>query len=134
MLARTGIEPESLELALAEADIDASDAAFPERFARIKETGVDLAIDEVGAGPGSLRSLCELPIDTIKVGKAVVELLSGNVRYAAAIRAIVTLAHDLDVQVVAKEVSTGDEVAMLQALNCDAAQGPFFMTPPSCPV
>ena len=128
LLKRTQIGPGRLELLLPESDIcaDGYSASASAELGRLREIGVRLGIDDIGAGLGSLPLLGQLPIDTLKIAKTVIEDLSGNYRYAAVVRALVDLAHSLDLQVIAKGVSTAAQIAMLQALDCDAAEGTFF--------
>jgi EAL domain-containing protein (putative c-di-GMP-specific phosphodiesterase class I) len=94
---------------------------------------VSCAIDDFGTGYSSLKYLQNLPIDTLKIDQSFVRNLdpfsdgqSGN---CAIVRAIVTLAQQLGLKVVAEGVETDNELEVLRRLGCDMVQGYLFSKP-----
>ncbi len=125
-LKETGIDPATLKLELTESAM----MDTPERVAfllrRLKRLGVQLCMDDFGTGHSSLSCLHRFPIDVLKIDRSFVLNTDGNREYAAVIHAIVTLAHTLNMTVVGEGVETSGQVAQLQALECDCAQGNYF--------
>lgn len=98
-------------------------------LAQMRECGFQIATDDFGTGQSTLGNLHNLPLDNLKIDRSLVENLSNRRDYAAVIDAIVTLAHNLNLSVTAEGVETQSQVASLQAMDCDLAQGYFFSKP-----
>jgi EAL domain-containing protein (putative c-di-GMP-specific phosphodiesterase class I) len=86
-------------------------------------------MDDFGTGHSSLSCLHRFPIDVLKIDRAFADTLGSSRDYAAVVQAIVTLAHNLNVRVVAEGVETPQHMVQLQALDCDFAQGYHFSKP-----
>ena len=86
-------------------------------------------MDDFGTGHSSLSCLHQFPIDFLKIDQAFVKTIKRNRDYAAVVQAITTLAHNLDVRVVAEGIETSDQLAQLIALDCDFGQGYYFAKP-----
>jgi EAL domain-containing protein (putative c-di-GMP-specific phosphodiesterase class I) len=86
-------------------------------------------MDDFGTGYSSLSCLHHFPIDVLKIDRTFILNTDNNREYAAVIHAIITLAHTLKMTVVGEGVESGGQLAQLQALECDAAQGNFFSKP-----
>ena len=127
----SGINPKHLELELTESLLMRDmDAAI--RFLReIKNTGVSIAIDDFGTGYSSLSYLKRLPIDTLKIDQSFVRELPGDSDAEAIVNAIASLAHALDLKVIAEGVETPGQLEALLKINCDFFQGYFFARPES---
>jgi EAL domain-containing protein (putative c-di-GMP-specific phosphodiesterase class I) len=129
VLETTGIEPRTLKLEITESAImDSLDELNPV-LQRLRACGVFLCIDDFGTGHSSLSCLHEFPIDVLKIDRAFLDNMKGNREYAAVTQAIVTLAQNLGMDVVAEGVETPQQVAQLQALEADYAQGYYFASP-----
>src|SRR5205085_10055430 len=106
--------------------------ADPLRAARILERlqalGIMVALDDFGRGYTSLAFLGSLPLQQIKIDRSFVTDLTTNPQHAAIVRSTISLAHDLDLEVVAEGVETAAAERLLKQLGCDLAQG-FFYTP-----
>jgi EAL domain-containing protein (putative c-di-GMP-specific phosphodiesterase class I) len=96
---------------------------------QIRKTGVHLHMDDFGTGYSSLSCLHRLPLNVLKIDRSFVTDLSERRDYAAVVNAIVHLAHNLGMKLVAEGVETSEQLTMLQALDCDYAQGYFFGRP-----
>ena len=117
------IDPSLLRLDIAESMLfnDAKVAAV----AAIGESGVSIGLSGAGSSYSSLGNLSLLRISTVRLAPELVARLD-NSRAAAAVRAIIVLAHGLDVEVVAEGVSSDDQMEELKQLGCDRARGTFF--------
>ena len=134
-LRNAGLAPHLLELEISENTI----IADPFRMARIlkelEAIGVRLAIDDFGAGTTSLQYLRRLAVHTLKIDRTLVAALEDgeDTRSASVLRAIVRLAHDLDLRVVAEGVETTAVLHRLRDLGCDIIQGYLFGHPLAIP-
>jgi len=122
----TGVNPESLKLEVTESAMMESPEQVTDLLNELKGLGVKLCMDDFGTGYSSLSCLHQFPIDVLKIDRTFILNTDGNREYAAVIHAIITLAHTLKMTVVGEGVETGGQLAQLQALECDAAQGNFF--------
>ncbi len=106
---------------------------FPEKAAgileQVKQLGVGLACDDFGTGYSSLSSLRNLPFDTLKVDRSFIIPESNDERAAIILEAIVSLAHDLGLSIVAEGIEDQSQVNRLGLLECDYGQG-FFIGQP----
>jgi diguanylate cyclase (GGDEF)-like protein/PAS domain S-box-containing protein len=108
---------------------------YPEKAAgvleRIKQLGVGLACDDFGTGYSSLASLRSLPFDTLKVDKSFISPDPDDDRAAIILEAIIALAHDLGLTIVAEGIEDQGQVDRLGGLICDYGQGFFIGQPMS---
>ena len=106
---------------------------YPEKAAglleRIKQLGVGLACDDFGTGYSSLSSLRNLPFDTLKVDRSFVTPDPSDDRAAIILEAIIALAHDLGLSIVAEGIENQAQVDRLGGLMCDYGQGYFIGAP-----
>ncbi len=128
-----GLPPSALEVELTESVVMKNSERAAERLAQLRALGISSAIDDFGTGYSSLKYLQNLPIDTLKIDQSFVRNLgpssdsdSGN---EAIVRAIVTLAQQLGLRVVAEGVETNEELQLLRRLGCDLVQGYLFAKP-----
>lgn len=132
-LKKYDLPPSSLELELTESVVMKNCESASERLAQLRALGISSAIDDFGTGYSSLKYLQNLPIDTLKIDQAFVRnldpLSNGESGNGAIIRAIVTLAQQLGLRVVAEGVETEEEFELLRRLGCDLVQGYLFAKP-----
>lgn len=135
LLARTGMDAFSLELELTESVLAEDLEATLEKMAHLRKLGVHFALDDFGTGYSSLSYLKRLPIETLKIDRSFVMDIDADGdendrrRPAALIGAIVTLAHQFDLRVLAEGVETTTQRDKLMRAGCDSFQGYLFSKP-----
>jgi diguanylate cyclase (GGDEF)-like protein len=129
ILEETGSAPQSLELELTESSIMSNAGTTIDVLTRLQNMGVMISIDDFGTGFSSLSYLKRLPIDTLKIDQSFIRDLTTNQDDAALVMAIITLAHNLRLRVVAEGVETEEQWRFLHLLRCDEIQGFVFSKP-----
>jgi EAL domain-containing protein (putative c-di-GMP-specific phosphodiesterase class I) len=105
--------------------MDAPDMIAP-TLHQLRKLNIPICMDDFGTGHSSLHCLSRFPIDVLKIDRAFISNMSQQRGYSAVVFAILTLAQNMNVQVVAEGLETESQLAQLQALDCDAAQGWYF--------
>ena len=123
ILAKNQLDPKYVELELTESIIMEDTNLFIETLNQLKKLGVNLVIDDFGTGYSSLGYLKKFPVDKIKIDKSFVSELPNNMDDAAIVRAILAMAKQLNLKVVAEGIETEEQLAFLQRNSCDIAQG-----------
>jgi EAL domain-containing protein (putative c-di-GMP-specific phosphodiesterase class I) len=95
---------------------------------RLRELGVQLHIDDFGTGYSSLAYLQRFPVDVMKIDRSFVRHID-RPENAEIVRTIVALAHNLEMKVTAEGVETAEQLAQLQHLRCEHAQGYYLSRP-----
>ena len=95
----------------------------------LRETGVGIALDDFGTGYSSMSYLADLPLDKLKIDQSFVRRMNGNPSVFEIVRAIVSLARGLNLQVVAEGIETEQEAEALYRLGCETGQGYLFGRP-----
>ena len=126
ILRETGLNPSSLKLEITETAFIGDVYAAEITLSRMRSMGVGWSLDDFGTGYSSLSYLHRLKIDTVKVDRSFVNRMGRGGKGSEMVRAIITLAHNLGMDVVAEGVETEDQRAALRALGCDYAQGFYF--------
>jgi EAL domain-containing protein (putative c-di-GMP-specific phosphodiesterase class I) len=128
-IAETGLAADRLELELTESiamrNVDTSIAVLHE----LKAMGVQLAIDDFGTGYSSLSYLQRLPVNRVKIDQSFIRDLLSRVQPLPIIRAIIAMAHSLQLEVLAEGVEAETQRSILLAEGCDQAQGYLFGRP-----
>jgi diguanylate cyclase (GGDEF)-like protein len=96
---------------------------------RLKKLGVNIAMDDFGTGYSSLSYLRKFPFDILKIDKSFVDCITHNVSDRTLIKATIVMAHGLNLKVVAEGVETQQQLAHLENLGCDYAQGYLLSKP-----
>jgi len=131
VLSISGLSPRSLILEITESILLGEHANHESTLKALKALGVRLAIDDFGTGYSSLAYLRRFPVDQLKVDRGVVEDVAGH-GDTRIMGAVVRLAHDLGLEVVAEGVETQAERNIVEVLGCDSMQG-FLLGYPLTP-
>ncbi len=133
-LAETGLSPHFLQLEITE-HVAMQDAEFTAAtLKRLRDMGVQVAIDDFGTGYSSLSYLKAFPINTVKIDRSFIRDITIDASDAAIIRAIVAMAHSLNLGVTAEGVETPEQLDFVREAGCDEFQGYIFSKPVPAPV
>ena len=128
VLAETGLAPQRLKLEITESLVlEGSDEVIGILKA-LRALGVQLGLDDFGMGYSALSYLQQLPVQTLKIDRSFISGIE-NASNAEIVRAILSLASGLSMNVTAEGVETADQAARLKELSCEFAQGYFFDRP-----
>jgi EAL domain-containing protein (putative c-di-GMP-specific phosphodiesterase class I) len=133
VLADTGLPAERLDLELTESTLLLEDDAIAETLSRLRELGVGLALDDFGTGYSSLSHLRQYPIQRLKMDRSFVRGITTDRGDAAVARAIIGLARELRLSVVAEGVETAEQLALLSSWGCEEGQGFLIGRPVPAP-
>lgn len=125
----TQMKPELLTLEITEGVLMDNLQQGIDMLGRLREIGVSIAIDDFGTGYSSLAYLKDLPIDYLKIDRVFVKDIVEDKNDAAIANSIITLAHNLGMEVIAEGVEDSCVLGILQAFGCDHYQGFFFSRP-----
>ncbi|MGE4284222.1 MAG: putative bifunctional diguanylate cyclase/phosphodiesterase [Clostridia bacterium] len=129
MLKEIGMEQEWLGLEITETiamqDLDYAIGILN----KLQQLGIHISLDDFGTGYSSLNYLKRLPINTVKIDKAFVKDITINVSEQAIAGGLISMAHNMGLDVVAEGVETEEQLEFLQKENCDKVQGFLFSKP-----
>ena len=125
----SGLAPSRLNLEVTESLIMNNADSAVAILSELRNSGIQISIDDFGTGHSSLGVLKNLPIDVIKIDKTFVNDVTRNSDDAALVTAVVTLAQNLRLMVVAEGVETEEQLQFLAELKCDQWQGYLFSKP-----
>jgi diguanylate cyclase (GGDEF)-like protein/PAS domain S-box-containing protein len=128
ILAETTVSPESLKLEITESSLIENPEAAANTLRMLKELGIRISLDDFGTGYSSLSYLHRFPIDTIKIDRSFITRLNVS-KNSEIVKAIVTLASNLGMEVIAEGVETDEQIARLTGMNCAYVQGYMFSRP-----
>ncbi|HPS59136.1 MAG TPA: EAL domain-containing protein [Spirochaetota bacterium] len=123
------MNPEWFELEITESSIMKNYQESLDVIYRLKETGISISLDDFGTGYSSLSQLKNLPIDSLKIDRSFIEVLSRSSNDAYMIEAIVSLSQKFGVKVIAEGVENEEQLSMLKKTGCDIVQG-FYISKP----
>lgn len=129
ILQETQVDPRFIEVELTETALIEDIELMVRQLHALKSLGISVAIDDFGTGYSSMLLLHHFPFDILKLDRCFVKNIDRNPKDIAIASAIISLAHKLDIKVVAEGVETNAERDCLRQLECDEIQG-FLISPP----
>jgi EAL domain-containing protein (putative c-di-GMP-specific phosphodiesterase class I) len=125
----TGVDPQYLELEITESTIMQNPEKAVTTLQKLKEMGIYLSIYDFGTGYSSLGNLRKFPLDTLRTDRSFVMNITTDSDDAAITTAIIAMAHNLKLGVIAEGVVSEDQQSFLRDQGCDAVQGYLFSRP-----
>ena len=126
ILQETGLAAARLKLEITESTIMERTDSVVTTLRDLKALGVQLAMDDFGTGYSSLSYVHRFPIDTLKIDRSFVNRLAADIEASEVVRAIVGLAHNLRLDVIAEGVESPEQLAQLKLFGCEYGQGFLF--------
>lgn len=126
-----GIDPKNVEVEITERTFINSDPRALKQIELITSMGIKLALDDFGVGYSSLSYVNELPFNTIKIDKTLVDDVPKSQKACKILKGIVHMMNDLDISVLAEGVETLDQVNFLKQVGCKTIQGYYYGRPSS---
>jgi len=128
-LAAENLDPRCLEIELTESAVMTNPEESVGVLKQLRKMGVTVAVDDFGTGYSSLSYLRRFPIDKLKIDRSFVRDLATSRTDESIVRAIISLAHSVGLQVVAEGVETEEQLRCVRALGCDHWQGYYCCEP-----
>jgi len=128
-LARTGCRAEWIELEITERLLLDERGQAGETLDGLRAMGLTLAIDDFGTGHSALSYLTKYPISTLKIDKSFMRDITTRTDQAGVVRAIISMGHSLQLQLVAEGIETEEQARFLREQGCELAQGWLFGRP-----
>ncbi|SEH74839.1 PAS domain S-box-containing protein/diguanylate cyclase (GGDEF) domain-containing protein [Rheinheimera pacifica] len=128
-LQTNGLAPRWFEIELTESVLFDNTEQVILKLQQLRQIGVKISIDDFGTGYSSLNYLKRLPMDKLKIDRTFIRDIVTDKRDAAISRAIIAMAHHLDIRVIAEGVENEAQVALLRKSLCDEYQGYYFAKP-----
>ncbi|WP_246942658.1 EAL domain-containing protein [Bacillus pinisoli] len=125
----SGISPRQLKLEITESVAMSQPDQVINKLEELKELGLELALDDFGTGYSSLNYLKRLPVDVLKIDRAFIQEIDQDDDDMIIVKALIEVAHSLDMVVIAEGVETKEQQDILRTINCDQMQGYYFSRP-----
>jgi len=136
ILLETQLDGGNLKLEITESALIENNGSVTEKMSQLRARNIELCIDDFGTGYSSLSYLHRFPMNTLKIDRSFVNRMGvanlineGSIQPTEIVRSIITLSHNLGIDVVAEGVETSEQVVQLQALRCEYGQGYLFSKP-----
>ena len=128
ILAELGLPGQSIVLEITEGLLLDAGSGINEQLLELRDAGVGVSLDDFGTGYSSMSYLQRYDIDYLKIDQSFVRNLGVSAKDLALVKAIIVMAHELGLKVIAEGVETAEQRALLQGLRCDELQG-FLYAP-----
>jgi diguanylate cyclase (GGDEF)-like protein/PAS domain S-box-containing protein len=129
ILLETGADPRCLGLEITESMLVENIELAARTLGELKSIGVEISIDDFGTGYSNLGHLRTLPIDAVKIDRSFVHDVTAAPEDVSITRAVITMAHSMQLRVIAEGVETEGQLSLLVANRCDQIQGYYFSAP-----
>ena len=128
-LAISGGDADGVQLEITESLLIADEQIAIDKMRRLKDMGFSLAIDDFGTGYSSFSYLSRFPVDKLKIDQSFIANMSDSAGDEAIVAAMIDVAHQLDLKVIAEGVESAQQKQRLQEMGCDQVQGYFYGKP-----
>ncbi len=132
IIQETQINPGNLKLEITESSLAEDPQSTIILLKQLRNLGIELALDDFGTGYSSLSYLNLFPLSTLKIDRSFIKIIEADSEKLSIIRAIISLAHNLDMDVVAEGIETTHQLTQLKVLKCKYGQGYLFSKPIDC--
>jgi len=122
-IAGAGLKPDQITAEIVESSLVEDSLEVAGRLARLRAAGIRIAIDDFGTGYSSLAYLASLPLDAIKIDRAMIADIVGGSRDRIIVKAMISLARELGLQVIVEGVESLAQLRLLDDWGCDLYQG-----------
>jgi diguanylate cyclase (GGDEF)-like protein/PAS domain S-box-containing protein len=129
VLKATGINPRCLRFEITESAIMQNITAVVGIVAKLREMGIRFDLDDFGTGYSSLSYLHRFPVDGLKIDRSFTSRMTDDNKSLSIVKSIITVAHDLRLEVVSEGVETQEQLNILRDFGCDYVQGYLFSKP-----
>jgi diguanylate cyclase (GGDEF)-like protein len=129
VLHHTNVDPKNIRLEITETTLIEYTTAVEQKFKQLRELGVDLAIDDFGTGYSSLSYLKNIPAQCLKIDQSFIRELGQHKRASDLVKAMIELATDLNLEVIAEGIESPEQLEALKRLSCTYGQG-FLLSLP----
>jgi diguanylate cyclase (GGDEF)-like protein/PAS domain S-box-containing protein len=129
ILQKSGLSPLHLECEITEGTLMQNPESALRMMQRLRERGIHLALDDFGTGYSSLAYLKRFPINTLKIDKAFIDDIATSTEDRHMAQAIITIAHNLGLKVVAEGVEHENQLSILRRYKCEMLQGYLYSKP-----
>lgn len=130
---RLGLDPALLVVEVTETVMLDESPRISQRLHELRRQGFQVAVDDFGTGASNLAALSRVEVDYLKIDRSLVCKLPGDRRKLAICEAIVAMAHQLDIEVIAEGIETAEELEKIRDIRCDYAQGYLYAQPLEAP-
>jgi diguanylate cyclase (GGDEF)-like protein/PAS domain S-box-containing protein len=125
----TGVDPSQLQLEMTESVAAADPKLTITVLSHLKHMGINVILDNFGIGSASLRGLWQFPVDTLKIDRSLVREMQTDRSSSDVVELIITLAHKMNLRVIAEGIETARQIERLRELGCEFGQGYYFSQP-----
>jgi EAL domain-containing protein (putative c-di-GMP-specific phosphodiesterase class I) len=125
----TGLDPRWLHIEVTETAIMEDFETGGRELYALAERGVEIAIDDFGTGHSSLSYIHRLPVKALKIDRSFVRDMANLEESKAIVKAIIAMAHSLELTAIAEGVETQEQLTALGQAGCEVARGYFFSRP-----
>lgn len=129
VMAGYDIKPHRIEIEVTEGAMIQSFDRVNRKLKKLQELGFDIALDDFGTGYSSLSYIVELALNTLKIDKAFIDTVETDERKRHLLNTITTMAHDLNLKVVAEGVETIEQLNIIRSTGCQVVQGYYYFKP-----
>ncbi|HET6175304.1 MAG TPA: GGDEF domain-containing phosphodiesterase [Candidatus Sulfotelmatobacter sp.] len=125
-LRETGVDPSHLQLEMTESVAAADPKLTVTVLSHLKHMGIGAILDDFGIGSASLRGLWQFPVDALKIDRSLIMEMQTDRASSDVVELIITLAHKMNLRVIAEGIETPRQVERLRELGCELGQGYYF--------